>query len=158
LAETDWSSLADNLLRFAISLTGTRDQAEDLVQQTIATLLAKRPQSADHRGLARTTLTRLWLSRQRAHRRLLARLRRIATIRTRPAEPSDPAEITEQAGIARQAIDALPPRQRAVLLLRVVEGLPYEVIAQTLACDVQAVRANLHLARARVRAHLEGHQ
>ncbi len=58
--------------------------------------------------------------------------------------------------MAKEAIDSLPARQRAALLLRVVEGLSYEAIAEALECEVGAVRANLHLARMKVRSRLEG--
>lgn len=54
----------------------------------------------------------------------------------------------------RQAIASLPPKQRAALVLRLVEDLDYEVIAETLGCSVEAVRAHLHLGRRRVRAVL----
>ena len=51
----------------------------------------------------------------------------------------------------RRAIETLPPMQRAVVVLRLVEELDYADIAATLGCSVQAVRANLHLGRQRVR-------
>ncbi len=156
LADADWARFAENLLGFAVALCGSRHEAEDLVQQTIATLLAKRPACADHRGLARITLTRLYLSRRRAHRRLLERLRSVACRRARKVEESDRVEVRDEAMMAKEAIDSLPARQRAALLLRVVEGLSYEAIAEALECEVGAVRANLHLARMKVRSRLEG--
>lgn len=156
LGDSDWAGIAENLLHFAAALTGSRHEAEDLVQQTIAALLAKRRESVDHRGLARVTLTRLWLTRQRAHRRLLARLKKLATGGPGRDTSMDRVELDEQAGLARAAMDQLPPRQRAALMLRVVGELPYEAIAEALSCDVQAVRSNLHLARARVRVMLGG--
>jgi len=38
-----------------------------------------------------------------------------------------------------------------VLVLRLVEELDYEQIAETLSCSVETVRANLHVARRHVR-------
>lgn len=152
---TDWAALTGRLRRAAIALTGSRDQADDLVQQTLTVLLAKRPDRADHLGYARRTMIHLWLDQRRSLRRYLKRLARAAS-RPLPQWHVDPdgAEDYEQLRALRAAIDGLPPRQHAVLILRLIEGLSYDHIADALACPVQTVRANLHLARQRVRQRL----
>ncbi len=151
----DWEAITGRLRRFALALCGNHAEAEDLAQQTLASLLAKAPGRADHMGYARRTLTRLWLDRQRSVRRRLARWWLLA------AGPFDGSregvgggEHQEQVALVRRAIDRLPPRQQAVITLRLVEGLDYERIAEAIGCEVSAVRANLHLARARLRAVL----
>ncbi len=54
----------------------------------------------------------------------------------------------------QSALRALPARQRAVVVLRLVEELDYAQIAETLDCSVGSVRSILHLARTRLRASL----
>jgi RNA polymerase sigma-70 factor (ECF subfamily) len=57
----------------------------------------------------------------------------------------------------RQAIDALPPAQRRVILMRDVEGLTSEETCLALELSEGNQRVLLHRARARVRAALEGY-
>lgn len=49
----------------------------------------------------------------------------------------------------------LPPRQRAVLVLRHYEGLHDAEIAELLGCSPQTVRSNVHRGLASLRVHLE---
>lgn len=155
-AQVDWEVISRRLRRYAIALTGDIDQAEDLAQQTISALLTKAPQHADHMGYARQTLTRLWLDRERSVRRRIRRLLSLAAGSVAWTMPREaPAEMHEQLGRLQTAIAALPSRQRAAITLRLVEGLEYAQIAEALGCDIGAVRANLHLARARLRHVLE---
>lgn len=135
-----------------MALTGNRDEAEDLAQQTLAALFAKAPARADHMGYARRTLTRLWLDGQRSVRRRMARLLAAASASLHGLVGHSPSEeMHEQVRMLRRAIEVLPPRQRAVITLRLVEGLDYPAIAEATGCDVGAVRSSLHLARAKLR-------
>lgn len=147
----DWPALSGSLRRVAYALTHSREDADDLVQQTLVTLLAKQPDRVSHAGYARRTLFRLWLDRQRSLRRRLARVARLALTReTRHVDP-DRMSTRDQYERVRRAIATLPPMQQAVVVLRLVEELDYADIAATLDCSVQTVRANLHLGRRRVR-------
>ena len=55
----------------------------------------------------------------------------------------------------REAVDALPPEYREVLVLDLWEDLPYEEIATILGLSVPAVKTRLHRARNKVRLRLE---
>ena len=46
-----------------------------------------------------------------------------------------------------EALDALEPGDKAVLLLREVEGLSYVEIAEAMECSVEAIRSRLYRAR-----------
>lgn len=65
------------------------------------------------------------------------------------AEPDETAaaEPTERTRHLRAALDALPPRQRAVLALRELEGLSYEEIAAAVKIPVGTVMSRLYHAR-----------
>ncbi len=146
----DWRDVSERLRRYALALARRHDEADDLVQQTLATLLARAPDKAGHLGYARATLTRVYLDRERSLRRRIARTLRIA--HSSPPPRSAPADPSEGAPALHAAIDSLPPRQRAALVLRLVEGLDYAQIAAALECTPEAVRSSLHVARAAVRA------
>lgn len=68
-----------------------------------------------------------------------------------PEELAGNRELVE--GLTR-AITALPEYHRTVILLREVDGLPYEEIAQVLDCSVGTVMSRLHYARAKLRETL----
>jgi RNA polymerase sigma-70 factor, ECF subfamily len=54
-----------------------------------------------------------------------------------------------------RAVAALTPQQRTVLLLREVEGLPYEQIAGVLGVSVAAVKSRLNRARVEIAMAME---
>ena len=69
-----------------------------------------------------------------------------------PAEPLDDALAGRQVERAlEQAISALEPMYREVLLLRDVEGLSAPEVAEVVGASVQAVKSRLHRARLSVR-------
>ena len=53
------------------------------------------------------------------------------------------------------AIRALPPRQRAVLVLRLYSGLSEAETAEVLGCSVGTVKSQLHDARRRLAAEMQ---
>ncbi len=72
-----------------------------------------------------------------------------------PAKTPDEALAGQQVEMAlEQAIGALEPRYREVLLLRDVEGLTAAEVAEVLGISVQAVKSRLHRARLFVRAQV----
>lgn len=152
--DAQWHVLSAQLRTLAVALTGSESDADDLVQQTIANLLTRRPDKATEPAYARQALVNAWLDRQRSIRRRLMRLR--AKARTQrlwhvDADKASDAELHER---VRQAVESLPARQRAVLTMRTVEGLSDDAIADALGCTREAVRSNMHLARRAMRSRL----
>jgi len=75
-----------------------------------------------------------------------------------PATTPDAAAEVERAELdaaLRTAIAELPNEQRLVLVLRDVEGLSYEEIADALALVPGTVRSRLHRARMQLKEKLE---
>jgi len=64
-------------------------------------------------------------------------------------------ERAELDGALRDAIAALPDERRIVVILRDLEGLSYEEIAEALALEPGTVRSRLHRARMDLKAKLE---
>ena len=62
---------------------------------------------------------------------------------------------TEDAANVQEALDALPVEQREVLVLRFVEEMSYEQIAEVTARPVGTVRSRIHYAKLALRAKLE---
>jgi RNA polymerase sigma-70 factor (ECF subfamily) len=79
---------------------------------------------------------------------------------TDPVDVHPDADVEGRAGQAelrdriQDAVAALPPRLRAVVVLRDVYDLPHEAIAAELGISVSAAKVRLHRARQKLRADL----
>ena len=58
----------------------------------------------------------------------------------------------------RAAIQKVPPRQRAVLVMRIYDGLDYASVARTLGCSEGAAKANFHFAMQKLRGYLKDYR
>ena len=75
-------------------------------------------------------------------------------LRTRTIGPEDSFDQSERAEFVREAVLALPPASRAVLVLREYEGLSYRQIAETLGIPIGTVMSRLNYARTQLAATL----
>jgi RNA polymerase sigma factor (sigma-70 family) len=151
----DWDTTHAALRRIAGALARDPHEADDLTQQTVLKLLAAAPSDSRPLAYARQIMIRTWMDRQRSARRRLRRLAHVAARTAAGVFARDPIEADEVRLRVRSAMAALPPRQQAALVLRVIEELDVPEIAQALDCSAEAVRASLHLARRRVRESLK---
>jgi RNA polymerase sigma factor (sigma-70 family) len=71
--------------------------------------------------------------------------------------PHDTVTAVETSQIVQQAVSQLPEQQRQVLVLRVWNGLSYQVIGQILERDEGTVRSHMHHALQSLRKHLAPH-
>lgn len=138
------------LYGFALRLGLLEDEAADLVQEVLLRLfrsLAHGDEIAEPAAWAYRTAFRLAMDRHRVRRRWRAFVERLA-----PAEASAPS--ADDLLAVWSEVDALPPRQRAVLYLRYRTDLPFEAIGRIL--DIEASSARAHATRgiARIRAQL----
>ncbi|NRQ32025.1 RNA polymerase subunit sigma-70 [Nonomuraea sp. NN258] len=160
-------------------MLGSFTDAEDLVQETMLRAWRRR-ETFEGRATFRAWLYKIatnacldWLSGPARSREITV------SMDADPASPSAspfaevpwlqpyPDQLLDQAApdvlaVAREtielaylaAIQHLPPRQRAVLILRDVVGWPAEETAQALELSVAAVKSALQRARATLREHL----
>jgi RNA polymerase sigma-70 factor (sigma-E family) len=133
------------LLRTAYLLTGSHPDAEDLVQVALVKCvphwrkIADRPEPYVRQVLARESVSR-WRRR---------RWRETSV----DAMPEGAAEEPDVAGrvALRAALGALPPRQRAVIVLRYYEDLTEKDTASVLGIAVGTVKSQARDALARLR-------
>jgi RNA polymerase sigma-70 factor (ECF subfamily) len=74
------------------------------------------------------------------------------------AAGSDPGELLESKELEsriEKAVDSLPPKYKAVLVLRIYEDLSYQEIAQTLKISIGTVMSRLFRARERMQEMLK---
>lgn len=75
---------------------------------------------------------------------------------TREQTPADGVELTERRGLVAQALRSLPADQRAILVLRDVQDLDYDQIAEAMGLAVGTVKSRLFRARVALREAIEG--
>jgi RNA polymerase sigma-70 factor (ECF subfamily) len=115
------------------------------------------------RGVGRLSDARAfpaWLYRIARARTALARRRsRPATVSLADSEVGDESngdEFTEEdAAQVHAALDDLAPEHREVLVLRFLEGMSYEEIAQVVGDPLGTVKSRIHYAKRALRAVLE---
>jgi RNA polymerase sigma-70 factor (ECF subfamily) len=147
----------DRLFRAAWALCGTREDAEDLVQETFARVLAKPRllRGDDDLGYLLRVLHNTFVSRHRARER-----RPRAAVVPEDAELADPVagRRPEEAVLAREVfahIAALPDAFRDALVAVDVAGLSYDEASQLLGVKVATITSRLFRARAQVAAGMD---
>lgn len=137
------------LFRTALALTGHRQQAEDLLQTVLT-------RSVRHWARIRTEAPEAYLRtalyrEQTSWWRSLRRRREVSVERLpEPTTRDDMATVDLQLAL-RQALAQLPPKRRAVLVLRYFEDRPDSEIAQILGCSESTVRSQATRALTRLR-------
>jgi RNA polymerase sigma factor (sigma-70 family) len=136
------------LFRLARRLSGSAEDARDLVQETFlraARAPATIPSGAPHEE---AWLVRVLINicrdrwRQEAVRR---RARLNGTVAAEPAYDPEPRLIAHS--LVRQALEMLPPRRRAILLMYELEGTSIPSIAKLLGISAVTVRWHLSIGR-----------
>ncbi|MFF8945841.1 SigE family RNA polymerase sigma factor [Streptomyces sp. NPDC014864] len=137
------------LYRTAYLLCGDPDTARDLTQTTLAKLFQhwRRASAADHvEAYARTVLARTYLAeRRRRLRDLLAH--------SRP-DPRPAPDHTDLRVTLMSALAGLPPRARAMVVLRYWEDQSVESVAELLQCSESTVKSQCSRSLAKLRAQL----
>jgi RNA polymerase sigma-70 factor (ECF subfamily) len=144
----------------ALRMLGNRAEAEDVAQE--AFVRAHRA-LGEFRGDAKLSTwlyaitSRLCLNRLASGERRMARQGEDTLLRLSDAGPRPDAalERLELETALGRAIAELPEDRRIVVVLRDLEGLPYEEIAHVLELELGTVRSRLHRARAELKEKLE---
>jgi RNA polymerase sigma-70 factor, ECF subfamily len=139
-----------SLRSFAISLTRSVDQAEDLVQETVLRAISKQEKfeaGTNLQGWLFVILRNLFCSACRRTKREVedADGSYAATLIALP-DQDDRIMVKDLAA----ALDKLPEGQRKAILLVGAEGLSYEAAAQALGCAVGTIQSRVNRARNRL--------
>jgi RNA polymerase sigma-70 factor, ECF subfamily len=148
----------DRLFRAAWALCGSREDAEDLVQETYARVLAKPRflRSEDDLGYLLRTLRNTFLNQKRTESRRLrtAPLPDELDVIADPRAP-DPAAALET-GEVYATVAALPADYRDVIVAVDITGLSYSEAARALKIPEGTVMSRLYRARQQVVRRIEG--
>jgi RNA polymerase sigma-70 factor (ECF subfamily) len=133
------------IFAYALRLTGDRDDADDVYQETF--LAAFRGWPPPRRGQERAWLYRIATNKVIDRARKAKRLVRMSDLRLAAPAESDGVSLADLAA----AVKLLPAGQRAAFVLRKVQGLEYADVARALECSEDAARSRVAEALKKVR-------
>jgi RNA polymerase sigma-70 factor (ECF subfamily) len=150
---------AADVFRFALYLSGNREEAADITSETfVRAWTAPEPlRMATVKGYLFTIARNLYLQGLRRTRRHVELDEALADrLPDRGASPQRQAEERAEVRAVLAALQRLPEVDRAALLMRAMDDLPYEEIARALGISLSAVKVKIHRARLALSGVREG--
>lgn len=148
-----------SLFRFALSLCGNREIAEDLTQDAWLRWIQHTSQLGGVENVEAwlfRVVRNLWIDRcRRESVRATDGSIDVDALAGWTAGPSELISRREELAESLQAMMELPERQREVLYLHAIEQMSLDEISQTLETSRTNVKASLSLARKRMRERLQ---
>lgn len=143
---------APDVFRFALYLSGERAEAEDITAETFvrAWTAAERVRMSTVKGYLFTIARNLFLQGRRRKSRETA----LDDVHPDPRRgPEAHADSDSELRAVLAALRQLPEVDRAALLMRAEDEMPYEDIARALGISLASVKVKIHRARLRL-AHI----
>ena len=137
---------APDVYHFALYLSGERGEAEDITSETFVRVWASSEpiRVATVKGYLFTIARNLFLQGLRKKSRQVAL---DDDLRDPQASPYAQAEQKAELRAVLAELQKLPEIDRAALLMRAFDEMPYEEIAQALGISLAAVKVKIHRAR-----------
>jgi RNA polymerase sigma-70 factor (ECF subfamily) len=148
----------DKLFRAAWALSGSREDAEDLVQDTYERVL-KRPRFVrrdDDLGYLYRTLRNTYFNARRTASRRPSVVAELDDMQAESVRSDSQPELAAEIGLALDAVAGLPQPMREVLVAIDVVGLSYAEAAKALGVHENTVPTRLARARLKVAEALRG--
>jgi RNA polymerase sigma-70 factor (ECF subfamily) len=159
--------LQNTVFSFSMKVCGQREDAEDTMQEVLVKSVPYLPKFESPKALVvwlyKVAKNRCLMSRRRSKfapkqdlslEELMPDRKELERLGAEGINPELFAIRSEQAGRLREAIQKLPPPYRIVLVLRDMEGLTDEEVAEITGLRPGTVRVRLHRARLFVRKEL----
>ncbi|MCB0523835.1 MAG: RNA polymerase sigma factor [Saprospiraceae bacterium] len=147
------------LYRFALRITGSIHEAEDVVQEVMEKVWKTAPEQSaavlNWEAWCMTLTRNRSLDKARSQTiRRTAPLDAVQESTGNTASPAKEAENRDMAERVKMFMKELPEKHRLVMHLRDIEELTYEEIADCLSITLDQVKVNLHRARKAIREKL----
>ncbi len=144
---------------FLLRMTGDREIAEDLMQETFL---------AAHRNIAQFDRNRVFLSWifGIAHKRTIDYFRHLKvesehkdnterSVGSKLSNPEESVDNKKLRTLVADAVEKLDPNQREVFLLRELGGVPFKEIAEIMDCPINTALGRMRLALINIRKELQ---
>jgi RNA polymerase sigma-70 factor (ECF subfamily) len=150
-----------NVLGYLIKVSGSRDEAEDLFQETFKRVhekahtlrgnnfrpwLFKVATNTAMDGLRRRGRTKMVSLNERLDGQGGEEVELTCAVGEDGCEPAQEAVRSEQKEKVRRAVELLPKRQRATLVLAYYQQLTYREVAEVLGCSLGTVKIQMYRA------------
>jgi RNA polymerase sigma-70 factor (sigma-E family) len=139
------------LLRTAYLLTGDERAADDLFQSALLRTLQHWRRIRDYEALE-GFVRQVMVNELRSWHRRKASREVVSSVVTDRLAPAYESADLGQTDLIQRALLALPPRQRATIVLRYFEDLPEAEVARVLECSVGTVKSQTNKGLANLRA------
>ncbi len=155
----------NQVFNFVYRILGSRDEAEDILQDAFMKVYQHLPRYKKQSKFSSYLFTiahNLSMNRVNYRKRSQMKLDTLAqsdremsvTDRTPDAQLRE----NEIAIVVHRAIEKLPPKYRAALVLSEFEGFSYKQISDVLNCSVGTVKSRIFRARDLLRGYLKGYE
>ena len=151
--------LKNKLFRLALRITLNREEAEDVVQDTLMKVWNSRDKWQQLESIEAYSLT---IARNLSLDRIKKMDNNNGSLEEEQVERQDqastPSELMiqkDKLDIVRKIIDELPEKQRSCLQLRDIEGKAYKEIANILSITEEQVKVNIFRARQTVKQRFQ---
>ena len=153
ILEELYDQYARALFRYAVSILGSTEDAEDAVQEVFARI------ARQHKRLRKVKNTKAYLfaaTRNSAYTMLRSRHRKDKLHQAMGEQfAAEPARQQSQSEPLRRAFAELPPGQREVLALKVFDAMTFKEIAQLVGASINTVTSRYRYGIAKLRQALE---
>ena len=156
--KNDVLPLKDKLFRLALRITSNREEAEDIVQDTLIKLWNQRDEWSAIQNMETYSMT---VCRNLALDSLNKRERQNISLDETVHDQPDISRTQDEALIRQQQMDSiqaiiqqLPEKQRTIILLRDIEEKSYQEIADIMGVSLSDVKVNLFRARQTVKTKI----
>ncbi|HUT02939.1 MAG TPA: RNA polymerase sigma factor [bacterium] len=155
----------NQVFNFVYRILGSRDEAEDILQDTFMKVYEHLPRYKKQSRFSSYLFTiahNLSMNKINYQKRSQMKLETLS----QSGEDSSQADRTpdallrenETAVVVHKAIEKLPPKYRAALVLSEFEGFSYKQIGDVLNCSVGTVKSRIFRARDLLRGYLKGYE
>ena len=133
------------LYRFVLRVVSDPADAQDILQDTFVRVWEKIRTFKGESSL-KTWIFRIAMNLSYTH--LKRRKRWVAldvlNFRSDSSSPENDMETTFRKDRLAEALETLTPRQRAVVVARIYEDLPFEAVSKAVGCSVNAAKVHFH--------------
>lgn len=156
--KNDVLPLKDKLFRLALRITSNREEAEDIVQDTLMKLWNQRNEWSAIRNMETYSMT---VCRNLALDAINKRERQNISLDETAHDQPDSSRMQDEVLMRQQQMDRiraiiqqLPEKQRTIILLRDIEEKSYQEIAEIMGINLSDVKVNLFRARQTLKAKI----
>ena len=149
---------SNELYNFILRMVNNTNDAQDILQDTYVRVWEKSHQFKGNSSI-KTWIYRIAINLSYSH---LKRRQRWSTAVLEEVKTllsgSDPQRDTEErfaSELLEKSLKTLTPRQRAVVIARIYEDLPFAEVSKSLGCSVNAAKVHFHEGKKRIEAFMQ---